>query len=148
VRLLYDWRSVRQYVLVSSTLEGLATRYYFLSECFCLEFAVLFLWSALSDERTGSAICSVITQWPESSRTRNHTLLPHLRLSQPGGPGSRIYIPQEQSGPVIPSGTVFFFTSYMLGTFITDQRNNKQTQRSLIGPTRNSTNLQVSVAML
>jgi hypothetical protein len=32
-KLLYDWRSVSQYVLVSSTLVGLATRYYFLSEC-------------------------------------------------------------------------------------------------------------------
>jgi hypothetical protein len=32
---------------------GLTTRYYFLSECFCLKFAVLYLWCALSDERTG-----------------------------------------------------------------------------------------------
>jgi hypothetical protein len=54
-----------------------------------------------------SAICSVIAQWSESLRTRNHILLSHLRLSQPGGPGSRIYIPQEQGGPVIPSGTGF-----------------------------------------
>jgi hypothetical protein len=50
----------------------------------------------------GSAICSVITQWSESLRTRNHTLLSHLRLPQPRGTGSRIYIPQEQGGPVIP----------------------------------------------
>jgi hypothetical protein len=28
-----------------------------------------------------------------------------LRLTQPGGPGPCIYIPQEQGGPVIPSGT-------------------------------------------
>jgi hypothetical protein len=28
-------------------------RYYFLSECYCLKFAVLFMWDALSDERTG-----------------------------------------------------------------------------------------------
>jgi hypothetical protein len=42
-----------QYVLVSSTLVGLATRYYFLSECCRLKFSVLFLWGALSDERTG-----------------------------------------------------------------------------------------------
>jgi hypothetical protein len=28
---------------------------------------------------------------------------------QPGGPGSRIYIPQEQGGPVIPQGTLFPF---------------------------------------
>jgi hypothetical protein len=54
-----------------------------------------------------SAICSVITQWSELLRTHNHTLLFHLRLPQPGGPGSRIYIPQEQGGPVIPPGTGF-----------------------------------------
>jgi hypothetical protein len=30
----------------------------------------------------GSAICGVITQWSESLRTRNHTLLSHLRLPQ------------------------------------------------------------------
>jgi hypothetical protein len=46
-------QSVSQYVLVSSTLVGLGTRYYFLLECCCLKVAVLFLWDALSDERTG-----------------------------------------------------------------------------------------------
>jgi hypothetical protein len=55
----------------------------------------------------GSAICSAITQWSESHRTHNHTLLSHLRLPQPGGPGSRIYIPQEHGGPVIPPGIGF-----------------------------------------
>jgi hypothetical protein len=50
---LYDWRSVSQNVLVSSTLVGLAIRYYFLSEGCCLKLAVLLLWGALSDERTG-----------------------------------------------------------------------------------------------
>jgi hypothetical protein len=35
----------------------------------------------------GSAICSVITQWSESPRTGNHTLLSHLRLPQPGAWG-------------------------------------------------------------
>jgi hypothetical protein len=55
----------------------------------------------------GSAIFSVITQWSESSRTHNHTLLSHLRLPQPGRPGSSIYIPQEQGGPVIPPSIVF-----------------------------------------
>jgi hypothetical protein len=51
-----------------------------------------------------SEICGVlvITKWSESLRTRNHTLLSNLRLPQPGGPVSRIYIPQEQSGPIIP----------------------------------------------
>jgi hypothetical protein len=55
----------------------------------------------------GSPICSVITQWSESFRTRNHTLPSHLRLPQPGEPGSRIYISQEQGGPVILPGTGF-----------------------------------------
>jgi hypothetical protein len=53
----------------------------------------------------GSAICSAITQWSESRWTRNHALLSHLRLPQPRAPGSRIYILQEQGGPVIPPGT-------------------------------------------
>jgi hypothetical protein len=52
-RLIYDWQSASQYVLVPSNFVGLATRYYFLSECCCLKFAVLFLWGALSDDRTG-----------------------------------------------------------------------------------------------
>jgi hypothetical protein len=33
-----DDQSVSQYVLVSNTVVGLATRYYFLSECYCLKF--------------------------------------------------------------------------------------------------------------
>jgi hypothetical protein len=53
----------------------------------------------------GSAVCNAITQCSESRRTRNQTLLSHLRLPQLGGPGSCIYIPQEQGGPVIPPGT-------------------------------------------
>jgi hypothetical protein len=47
-------------------------------------------------------ICSVITRWSESRRTRNHILLSHMRLPQLGGPGSRIYIPQEQGSLVKP----------------------------------------------
>jgi hypothetical protein len=45
--------AVSQCVLVSSTHEGLAIRCYFLSVCCCLKFAILYLWGALSDERTG-----------------------------------------------------------------------------------------------
>jgi hypothetical protein len=45
--------TVSQYVVVSNALVGLATRYYFLSECCCQKFAVLFLWAVLSNERTG-----------------------------------------------------------------------------------------------
>jgi hypothetical protein len=38
-----------------------------------------------------------------------HFTLTDSRLPQPGGPGSRIYIPQEQGGPVITPGTGFSF---------------------------------------
>jgi hypothetical protein len=55
-----------QYVLVSSTLVELATRYYFLSNVSMGRP----LW-----REDGSAICNVLTQWSESLRTRNHTLL-------------------------------------------------------------------------
>jgi hypothetical protein len=66
-----------------------------------------------------SAICSVITQRSEWSRTRNHTLLFHSRLPQPGGPGSRIYIPHEQGGPVIPPGHWVSHSPSQLTDFIT-----------------------------
>jgi hypothetical protein len=96
------------------------------SVCLCIEHpcgtcdqALFPVWMLLSEicglvsvgrplwREDGSEICSVITQWSEPLRIRNHTLLFHLKLSQPGGPGSSIYIPQEQSGPVIPPGTGF-----------------------------------------
>jgi hypothetical protein len=34
-----------------------------------------------------------------------------MRDPQPGGPGPRIYIPQEQGDPVIPPGTGFPFVA-------------------------------------
>jgi hypothetical protein len=35
-----------------------------------------------------------------------------VRLPQPGGPGSRIHIPQEQGGPVIPQALGYVETDY------------------------------------
>jgi hypothetical protein len=55
-----------------------------------------------------SVVCSAITHRPESRRTRNHILLSHLRLPQPGGPVALIYIPQEQGGPVVLPGIGLF----------------------------------------
>jgi hypothetical protein len=100
--------TVSQYVLASSTLVGLATKYYFLSECFCLSLVSVGrpLW-----REDGSAICSVITQWSESLITRNHTLLSHLRLPQPGGPDSHIYIPPGTGWPGYTPGHWVPFTS-------------------------------------
>jgi hypothetical protein len=50
-KLLYAWRCQSVRLGVELTL-GFVTRYYFLLECCCLIVAVLFLWGALSDERT------------------------------------------------------------------------------------------------
>jgi hypothetical protein len=46
-------QSVSQYVLVSSPLCGRVTRYCFLFKSLGLEFVVMSLWGALSDERPG-----------------------------------------------------------------------------------------------
>jgi hypothetical protein len=48
-----------------------------------------------------------VTLGSKSRRTHGHILLSHLILPQPGGPGPRIYIPQETGGPVVSPGTVF-----------------------------------------
>jgi hypothetical protein len=79
------------------------------------------MWGALSDERTGLAF--TISAGP---RQRNHSWVrvpldswPYFnvsdsRLPQPGAPGPRIYIPQEQGGLFKPSGTGFFFRRLLL----------------------------------
>jgi hypothetical protein len=76
----------------------------------CLKIADFLMWGTLSDEREGtiaSGPCQICHSWSKSRRVYNHILLSHLRLPQPGGSGSRIYIPQEQGGSVIPPGTGF-----------------------------------------
>jgi hypothetical protein len=77
------------------------------------------MWGALSDERMGLYFTCTIASGPCQSnhsevqvpQNSDHILLSHLRLSQPGGSGPRIYsyIPQEQGGPVILPGTGFPF---------------------------------------
>jgi hypothetical protein len=50
--------TVSQYVLASSPLYGRLTRYCFLFKCLGLEFVVLSLWGALSDDRLGLSFVS------------------------------------------------------------------------------------------
>jgi hypothetical protein len=97
-KLCYDQRSVGQSVLVSSSHLGLTTRFLLLSAV-----AGLLMWGALSDVRTGLSF--TIAAGP---RQRSHSWVrvprdswPYFTLSdsrvhQPGGPGPRIYIPQDQ----------------------------------------------------
>jgi hypothetical protein len=57
-------------------------------------------------------LARAITLGSKHLRTHDHILLSHLRLlPQPGGPGPRIYIHQEQCGPVIPTGPGFLFVA-------------------------------------
>jgi hypothetical protein len=83
---------------------------------YCQTVACFLMWGALSDERTGLPF--TIAAGP---RQRSHYwvrvprdswpsfTVSDSRLPQPGGPGTRIYIPQEQRGTVIPPGTGFSF---------------------------------------
>jgi hypothetical protein len=55
-------------------------------------------------------LASTVPLGSELRGTEYHIFLSQfLRLLQPGGPGPRIYIPQEQGGPVKPPGTGFPF---------------------------------------
>jgi hypothetical protein len=75
------------------------------------------MWGALCHERTGLSFTTAA-----GPRQRNHSQVwdppgpwPYFSVSdlilpQPGGPGHRMYISQEQSGPVIPPGTGFPFS--------------------------------------
>jgi hypothetical protein len=67
-----------------------------------------------------SCVCGApsLTRGRVSNLQCNHSIVrvaqnqkPYFTVSsetpQPGGPGSRIYIPQEQGGPIIPPGTGF-----------------------------------------
>jgi hypothetical protein len=83
---------------------------------YCQTVAGLLIWGALSDERTGLSF--TIAAGPRQysySRIRvlrdswQYFTVSDSRLHQPGGPGPRIYIPQEQGGSVILPETGFLF---------------------------------------
>jgi hypothetical protein len=55
-------------------------------------------------------LASAVNSWVRVPRiSRSYFTASDSRLLQPGGAGPRIYIPREQGGPVIPSGTGFPF---------------------------------------
>jgi hypothetical protein len=59
-------------------------------------------------------LARTVTLGSKSRRNHGHILLSHPRVPQPGGPGPRIYIPQEQGGPVIPPGHWVPFLSRLM----------------------------------
>jgi hypothetical protein len=107
-KLCYDQRSVGQSVLVSSTHLELTNR--------LLSAADLLMWDALTGERTGLSFTLAAgprqrgQPWVRVPPSPYFTFS-YSRLPQPGGPGPRIYIPQEQGRPVILPGTGFWINS-------------------------------------
>jgi hypothetical protein len=78
------------------------------------------IWGALSDERTGLSFTMYNVQYTI------YFTVSDLRLSQLGGPGPCIYIPQEQGGLVIPPGTGYpfrcIFLLYNLGSDLMENK--------------------------
>jgi hypothetical protein len=93
--------------------SGTRDQFFFLFE---ISFRQLRVCYFVAPSLTRGRVCSLLVQLllglaravtlvSKSRRTHDHILLSHLGFPQPGGPGPRIYIPQEQGGPVIPPGT-------------------------------------------
>jgi hypothetical protein len=83
---------------------------------YCQTVSGLLTWGALSHERTGLSFTTAAghRQCSHSQVRWPYFTVSHSRLSQPGGPSPRIYIPQEQGGPLIPPGTGFTFRRLLL----------------------------------
>jgi hypothetical protein len=67
------------------------------------------MWGALSDERAGLSFTIAASPRQRSQSwvrvpwdSWTHFTVLDSRHPKPGGPGPRIYIPQEQGGPVLP----------------------------------------------
>jgi hypothetical protein len=97
--------------------SGTRDQFFFLLE---ISFRQLRLCYFVAPSLTRGRVCNLLVQLllglarevtlgSKSRRTHGHILLSHLRLPQPRGPSSSIYIPHEQGGPVIPPGTGFPF---------------------------------------
>jgi hypothetical protein len=112
-KLIYDRQSIGQSVLVSGAHLGPVTNFSF-SLQFPSDSCVFFVAPSLTRGRVCNLQYNCFWALTEQSllgrspaELNDHMLLSHLRLPKPGGPGSRIYSPQEQGGPVIPPGTGF-----------------------------------------
>jgi hypothetical protein len=106
MKLIYDRRSVGQSVLVSGSQPEPMTRFLF------SVWQLRVFWCG-APSLTRGWVCNLIVQLllglarAVTLGSKSHRTQSHLRLPQPGGPVPRIYIPQEQSVPVIPPGSGF-----------------------------------------
>jgi hypothetical protein len=104
-KLCYDRRSVGRSVLVSSTHLGPTTRFLLLSDsCGCVDVGRS-LW-----RENGSAVYNRSHSWFRIPRDSwPYFAVSDSKFPQPEGQGPRIYIRQEQGGPVISPDTGFPF---------------------------------------
>jgi hypothetical protein len=108
LKLIYDWQSVGQSVLVPGSHLGPMTR-------FLLSFWRLRVswygtpsltrgWVCNLFEQLLLGLARTVTLRSKSLRSHGHILVSHLRFSQPGGPGPRIYIPPGTGWPSYTPG--------------------------------------------
>jgi hypothetical protein len=125
VHCLYFWDSLNQVCVEADVrpvclgvrhLSGTCDLFFFLLEISFIQLRVCyFIAPSLTRERVCNLLYNCFWALPEQSLLGRSPVeltaifYSHLRLPQPGGPGPRIYILQEQSGPVIPPGTGFPF---------------------------------------
>jgi hypothetical protein len=103
-KLSYDWQSTASLSWCEATIR-VRDEFFFILEIFHRKLRVFFVAPSLTRGRVCClllllGLARAVPLVSESRRTQNHILL-----------SSRIYIPQEQSDPVIPSGTGFPFSS-------------------------------------
>jgi hypothetical protein len=99
---LYDWRfTANKFVLATSLLRFTTSNFIFQVNICGYSPYVTFSLTITWVSRLQSLLVlasEVILRY----EFHPHFTLSDSRLPQPGGPGPRIYIPQEQGGPVIP----------------------------------------------
>jgi hypothetical protein len=111
--LLYDWRfTANQFVLKTSPLKLTTSNFIFqLNTCGYS----LYVTSSLTRRwvcrlKLLLVLASAVILMSDSRGNHDHILLSQIWVSpKPGGPGPRIYIPQEQGGSDILPGTWFPF---------------------------------------
>jgi hypothetical protein len=106
-KLLYDWRFIANQFIFALSLLRLTTRNFFSQVNPCCHSP--YVTSSLTRRwvyrlQLLLVLANAVILESESRGTRDRILLSQIRDSpKPGGPGRRIYIPQERSGPVTPA---------------------------------------------
>jgi hypothetical protein len=110
--LLYDWRFTASHFILAKISLRITTSNFILqlNTCGYSPNVTTFLtrgWVCPLQLLLDLASAAILRS--ESLETHDHLLLSHIRDSHNLEPGPRIYIPQEQGGPIIPPGTGYPF---------------------------------------